>query len=57
MLRPGDRYVAEEREGAIVLRLLPEAARRMTRDEVSRSLSESPIEFTKSRDQLKEEIR
>jgi len=58
MLNPGDYYEAEfHGQQEILLRKVPEPKRQMSKEEILEALEASPISFTASWDELKEEIR
>jgi hypothetical protein len=60
VLTPGDYYEPEIRGGdaeEITLRRMPPPRRRFTKQEALRAIEKSPLRFTHSWDQLKEETR
>jgi hypothetical protein len=59
-LKPGDYYEPEihgQHAEEITLRRLEAPRRRMTRAEVLKAIDESPLEFTKSWDEIRKETR
>jgi hypothetical protein len=58
MLEPGDFYETEVRgENEIVLRKVVPRPRNMTQQEILQAIEQSPIRFTASWDDIKEELR
>jgi hypothetical protein len=56
-LNPGDYYEPIYGEKEVVLRKVDPPGRKMSRDEILRAIDSSPLRFTKSWVELKEEIR
>jgi len=56
-LNPGDYYEPEYSEKEVVLRKVEPPIQKMSKEEILRAIDGSPLCFTKSWDELKDEVR